>query len=240
MNPGVVALIVLGGIALVSFIAYAVYRNHKRLQELKQFCLGKGWQFVDRDSSYVNRWKGYPFEQGRNRRANAVITGSYGTGGTERAFVAFDYSFVTDDHSSSSSSTSSSTTHNFAVCALQLPAQFPRLQVTPENVLTRIGNAITGNDIELESEEFNRRFKVTCPIVKFACDVLPPRTMETMLARKSLSFRIEGNDLICWESGQNTVMKLLERLSGLTTFVDGIPAFVWKDYGPDLGVESAR
>ena len=240
MSSGFVALIVLAAVALISAIAYAIYRNQKRLQALRQFCLGKGWAFVPHDNSYANRWQGYPFEQGRNRQARAVISGSYGNGGPDRRFVAFDYSFVTDDANNRRSGVNSSTTHNFAVCALQLPTYFPALKVTPENVLTRLGNAITGNDIELESEDFNRRFKVTCPDVKFACDVLPPRTMEALLARKPLSFRVQGQDLLCWESGQTTVVKLLERLSTLTTFVDGIPAFVWKDYGPDVGVESAR
>ena len=34
------------------------------------------------------------------------------------------------------------------------------LQVTPENLLTRLGNALGLGDIELESEDFNRRFRV--------------------------------------------------------------------------------
>lgn len=241
MNAKIIALLVVGGLALIAVIAYTLYREQKRLNALRQFCASKGWQFVNRDNAYAVRWRCFPFFQGRNRQARAVITGSYGSGDHVRPFVAFDYSYVTDDNShTGSSSTSSSTTHRYAICAIELPTYLPALEVTPENVLTRIGNAITGNAIQLESEDFNRRFKVTCPDAKFASDCLPPRSMEALLAHTGLHFRFEGRDLLCWETGETTTLKLLERLATLSAFVDGIPSFVWHDYQPDTGAASAQ
>jgi hypothetical protein len=233
MSGGFIALFLLVAAVAITIAIYQWRRNQQRIEQLRQFSLGKGWQFVPSDDEYAVRWNCPPFFQGRSRHARDVITGTLGQGAAVRPFAAFDYSYVTD---SSNGKTSSSQTHRFAICALQLPTYLPVLCITPENALTRLGNVLTGDDIELESEDFNRRFKVQCPDAKFACDVLPPRTMQALLARTPLHFRIEGSDLLCWEPGVTTPAALLERLSALTTFVDGIPAFVWKDYGSAEGV----
>ncbi len=47
-----------------------------------------------------------------------------------------------------------------AVCALALPAALPYLEVGPESVFARLGNVIGVHDIEIESEDFNRKFTV--------------------------------------------------------------------------------
>src|SRR4051812_27513540 len=231
LTDGFVLLLLLVIAAVAVVFVYQWRANQKRVQQLADFCLAKGWQFIDRDDGLATRWDCPPFFQGRNRQARDVVTGTVGR--PLRPFVAFDYSYVTD---SNNGKTTTSETHRFAICALRLPTYLPSMCVTPENPLTRLGNVVTGDDIELESEDFNRRFRVQCPEPKFASDALPPRTMQTLLARKSLHFRIQGCDVVCWESGVTTPVALLERLSTLTAFVDGIPSFVWHDYGPDKGV----
>ena len=58
----------------------------------------------------------------------------------------------------------------------------PPLSVDPENFLDRFVGRLSGNDIDMESEEFNRAFTVSCPDRKFASDVLHPQLMEFLLA----------------------------------------------------------
>jgi hypothetical protein len=229
MSPGLIVLLLV--VLAAALVAYQWWRNQQRIAQLREFCLAKGWQFVPLDDEYAIRWTGPPFFQGRSRHARDVINGSVGQGAANRPFVAFDYTYVTDNNGRAGSRQ----THRFAVCAVRLPAYLPQLSVTPANALTRLGDTVTGEDIELESEDFNRRFRVRSPDPKFASDVLPPRTMQALLARSSLHFRIEGCDVLCWEPGVTTPVVLLERLSVLSAFVAGIPSFVWHDYGPDLG-----
>jgi hypothetical protein len=208
MSPGIFFLFVLFAIVVggIGFCQYS--RNQKRIQQLEQFCLGKGWRFAAIDDSYAARWSCPPFFQGRDRHARDVVSGTLGQGTTPRPFVAFDYSYVTDNNSGRSSS---STTHRYAICAMQLPAYLPALEITPENALTRLGNVVVS-------------------------DVLPPRTMQALLQRPPLHFRIVGCDVLCWEPGVTTPVALLDRLTTLTTFVGCIPEFVWHDYGPDEGI----
>ena len=143
--------------------------------------------------------------------------------------VAFDYSYET--HSYGSDGSRDTTTHRYAVTALAMPGYLPALSVTPHGTLGRIGEALGAADIDLESEAFNRRFRVTSPDRKLASDVLSPRTMELLLARSPLHWRITGTDIICWETGAQTPLQILERCSTLAAVVCGIPPFVWQDHG---------
>jgi hypothetical protein len=232
MNAGFLVLVLLVAVAVIAVVVFQRWLNQKRVQQLVQFCRSKGWRFVVRDDEYAVRWRCPPFFEGRNRQVRDVISGAVGS--AAQPFVAFDYSYVTD---SNNGRNRSSTTHRYAICALTVPAYFPALELTPETVLTRLGNVVTGEDIDLESETFNRRFHVECPDPKFASDVLPPRTMQDLLGRRPLHLRFEGSELLCWETGVTTPVELLERLAALTAFVDGIPAFVWHDYGVNAGTD---
>jgi hypothetical protein len=227
-------LYVLGAIAIGAFGIYRYWRNQRRVEELGLFCLSKGWQFSPIDDSLTVRWTGDPFFEGKERHARAVVRGTLQRPAGSWDFVAFDYTYVTETHSSNG--IKHRTTHRFAICAVTMPTWLPGLRVTPENVLTRLGNSVAGDDIELESEDFNRRFRVQCPDAKFACDVLHPRTMQMLLARPAMHFRVDGRDLLCWEDGGTTPATLIPRLATLADFVAGIPDFVWHDYGVSTGV----
>jgi hypothetical protein len=85
-------------------------------------------------------------------------------------------------------------------------------------------------DVELESEDFNRRFRVKAHNPKFAYDVLSPRTMEALLARPPLHLRLLDLDAVCWENGKLQSADLPVRLSTLQALVAGIPSFVWTDH----------
>ena len=209
------ALGVAGGIA-----AYGWYRNQKRIEALHAFCLSKGWDFAPSDDSLAFRWTDDPFDEGTDRHATSVVRGSV----SDRNFVAFDYRYVTQ--STDSKGNTSRTTHRYAVCAVAIPTFLPEVRITPQS-----GHAFLGDDVELESEDFNRRYRVTAIDRKLACDVLSPRTMEMLLKRPTLHFRIAGTDVLCWEQGGTTPADLLVRTSRLAAFIAGIPAFVWRDHG---------
>ncbi len=224
-------LVVGAAVVAVAVAAYAWWADQRRRELLMAFCRSKGWAFALEDPSLVDRWSGTPFGVGQRRRARQVVSGT----DRRRPLVAFDYSYVTS--SSDTSGRRSEQTHHFAVVVLALPTWLPRLQLTPENLLTRAASAIgLDPDIDLESEDFNRRYRVTSRQPKFASDVLTPRTMQALLAQPAGAMRVDGNALVGWESGRLEPVRLLARLTLLHTLLDGIPPFVWKDHGYDPGV----
>ena len=217
------------GTVLASF-AVAGVRGHlieqKRRALLQSFAQSSGWSYTASDLSVCLRFSGPPFNTGDNLKVRNVLQGSW----RDVPMTAFDYSYET--HSSDSKGGRSTTVHRFAVCCLGLRAPLPSLELTPESVLTRAAGLLGADDIELESEDFNRRYRVRARDPKFAYDVLNPRTMTALLARRPLHLRISGADALCWENGRLQPAELLERLSTLALLVDGIPSFVWSDHSP--------
>jgi hypothetical protein len=218
--------LVLGiGIALVIVVAAVSYRlDKKRRAVLQAFALSSGWTYVASDDSWCDRFAGAPFGEGDNRRARNILHGPYQ--GTD--MVAFDYRYET--HSTDGKGHRTTTKHHYSVCALGMRAPLPGLELSPESVFTRLGNAIGFDDVELESEDFNRRYRVHARDPKFAYDVLNPRTMQALLTRPALHMRLLDADAVCWSSGRLDPPDLLERLSTLQLVVAGIPSFVWSDH----------
>ena len=72
----------------------------------------------------------------------------------------------------------------------------PSLRVDPENFLERVVGRVTNTDIELESEDFNRAFTVSCPDRKFASDVLHPQMMEFLLQHRDVGWRFERDSML--------------------------------------------
>jgi hypothetical protein len=224
MSAGPIVVLVIG-IAVVALVAVVSYRmDKKRREALQAFGLSNGWAYSARDDSWCDRFTGAPFGEGDSRTARNILRGPYE--GTE--MVAFDYCYET--HSTDSKGRRNTTKHRFAVCALGLKAALPGLELSPESLITRLGNAIGFDDVELESEDFNRRYRVHAQDPKFAYDVLNPRTMQALLARPALHMRLQGADAVSWSSGRLDPAELLAHLSTLQLVVAGIPSFVWSDH----------
>jgi hypothetical protein len=225
----------LGLAAVVAFGAYGLVRDRRRRRELLAFCSAKGWAYVSENPAFVDRWRGTPFGEGTSRRARDVVTGV----DRGRPVACFAYSYVTE--STDAKGNRQETTHRFSIVSLALPVWLPGLEVVPDTLLRRAAESLgLGAGVELESEDFNRRFTVTAHQSKFASDVLTPRTMEALLALPDTSWRVEGSDILSWEAGAVTPVQLLSRLAVLHAVVDGIPGFVWRDNGLPPSAPTAR
>lgn len=205
-------------------------QEQKRRAALASFAAAKGWTFAIADPYGLDqRWQGLPFGRGDDRDASDVFTGTAPNG---NPLLAFDYKYV--EHSTDSKGNRTSTTYRFAVCVVRLPCQLPALHVGKENMLTRIGSAVGIADIEFESEDFNRAFRVKCDDPKFASDVLHPRAMEMLLEHgRGQEWRFEGADMLSWRRGRLDIPDLLQRVDLMCRVIQCIPSFVWKDRGFD-------
>lgn len=221
MTPVLLVLLVAlggGGLAYLSW-----YQAKKRRELLSGFARSQGWTWAARDDQWAARFDGSPFGEGDHRKARNVLQGAF----RSRPMVAFDYSYQT--HSTDGHGNQTTTTHRYAVCALTLPAWLPRFELVPEGLLGRVGTMLGMQDVELESEDFNRRYRVRCDDPKLAYDLLPARTMEMLLGRPALHLRLSGAEAVCWESGAHSPVQLLARLDTLAALLDGVPQYVWSD-----------
>lgn len=212
----------------ITVMVWAYKKNKARIASLAALAASEGWEFSAQDRfGLAERWPGTPFGEGYARRAEHVVTGTH----DGLPLVAFDYSYKED--STDSEGRSSTTTYHYAVVALAMPCWLPELHLAPEGLFSRLGNLLGFEDIELESEEFNRRYRVRCPDPKFACDVLSPRTMEFLLANDTVPFRLVGSDAVAYELGVLEPYRILRSAHVLTGVVRGIPSFVWNDHATE-------
>jgi hypothetical protein len=212
-------------VVVVAAIAYFNYwRNKKRREAFQAWAAKRGFSYTAEDNSVIGRFDGTPFGQGDHRRAKNVVIGKY----NDRPALAFDYSYQT--HSTDSEGHRTTETHDFGIIAIGLPCSVPTLQVTREGVFQKLGRAVGIHDIELENEDFNRKFKVASKDKKFAYDVLHPRMMQLLLDSNGPAWRIAQSDLMCWDQGKNSLEIVETQLGFLTSVADQVPRFVWQDH----------
>jgi hypothetical protein len=215
-------LIAFAFVALVIAIAVIGFlQAKKRREEMAAYALTRGWRYEAYQPLLVDRFQGPPFGTGDSRKATNAVYGQH----DGRDFVSFDYSYTTTSGTGKDRHT---TTHSFSVLASSLGVSLPSLRVDPENFLERFVGRLTNSDIDLELEDFNRAFTVSCPDRKFASDVLHPRMMELLLQYKDVGWRFERDSMLMVAAGQRTIPQIDATLDLMDRIIDQIPDFVWR------------
>lgn len=222
MSSDLAPFVILIVVVVAAVAGFGLLQARKRREELAAFAAQQGWTHTPRDNSWTRRFSGPPFGRGDARRATNVLQGEH----DGRPMVAFDYSYQVTTGSGDNRST---TTYHHSVIGLGVGTRLPALSVTPEGFFGRLVGRLTNRDIELESEDFNRAFTVTCPDRKFAFDVLHPRTMELLLQTPDIAWRFEADTLLAVSSGKHSPAEVLRVLGVLDAVLDGIPEFVWRE-----------
>ena len=211
-------------VLLLGFVAYVAAR--RRRGTFSALATQRGWTYAERDDRWIRKFEGPPFGQGRDRQALNVLAGRY----DGRSFVALDYRYSTTETSTDAEGHPQSRTvvHPFSVVAIDSAVPLPYLSVTPEGFVGRFVGRLTGSDIDLESEAFNRAFTVHADDRTFAADVLHPQMMEYLLQVPDRGWVLRGGWLLAIRPGQHTVQELDTRLTDLDGILDRIPDFVLK------------
>lgn len=212
-----------------SFVVIAFFVERKRKERLAAFAAAIGWTYQHRAPQLVGRWRGQPFNVGSSRQASHLLAGTF----RGRPAAAFQYQYSTGSGKNRSTTT-------LTVTMLSLPAALPDLEITNEGVGAKIAKAFGGQDIQFESEEFNRRWRVEARVRKTAHDIVHPRFMELMVAGPPDPIRFEGTDVWTWHLGPIRTEVIHERLTRLSRVVDLVPRHVWQDYGYDPHAGAGR
>ena len=219
---GFLGIIGLGVVVAIGAYFFSASATRKKREQLTAFAAGIGWTYEADARQLVGRWRGQPFGLGHSQRADHLLRGEFGG----RHAAAFEYQYTTGSGKDRS-------TTNLTVTMLALPAALPDLEITSEGVGAMIAKALGGQDIQFESEEFNRRWRVEGAVLRTAHDIVHPRFMDFMLAGPQDPLRFEGTDVWTWHRGRLEPEAIHARLVRLSHAVDLIPRHVWQDYGYD-------
>lgn len=83
----------------------------------------------------------------------------------------------------------------YSFYVLQLPKKFPEVTIYREGFISKIKQLTGANDIDFESYEFSRKFRVRSIEPKFAYDFCNARLIEYLLENTDLSLEIDRNAL---------------------------------------------
>jgi hypothetical protein len=170
----VVLAVVIGAIAAA--FAYLRYRARQaRIASVRALARRIGFTFSLDDVDRVVDMPFALFAKGDGRKVELVCAGVH-NGLPLRLFDYWYYDESSDGHGNRSRSY-----HRFTGAILQMPAACPHLCLGHEDFLTRLGSHVGFHDVELEYDDFNRRFRVKCKDQKFAFTLLDGEMMQWLL-----------------------------------------------------------
>ncbi|WP_062519461.1 hypothetical protein [Demequina silvatica] len=219
------------GAAFIAAIAWGAIRYQQAVQRWRAqtvaWVTSRGWTWTDRDDALAERLSTRPFGAGDERQAREIITGAR----DGRPFQAFRYVVV--EHTRDSKGNRHTSREDFQVVWVPLGAALPPLRFAPDDVLQRALTGLGWGDVDTESHEFNRRWRVSTRDDAYAHAVLAPHVIEELLrpAWSGATLVIEGNLAAVVRHGRPDLAHLDATLDRLEAFTSAIPPFVLADYG---------
>ena len=213
------------GVAAVVVVGYFIFRTteqSRHAKRLREFAEQHGWAYRPGGAELVAGLSGFPFGVGTSRTVMDVVQGTY----SGLAVSSFTYSFdqqVAGEYAGE---------QVFTVAQAQLPARLPRLDLVPEDMGTRVLSQFGLADIDLESAEFNRTWRVLCDDKRYAIDVVDPRMMLALMRNRQqgVAVRIDGDKVVAWSAGVAHVRDLARRMDLVASVSKAIPAHVVRKY----------
>jgi hypothetical protein len=219
-----VFVLVLAGFAVVAYLQWQA--KQKRREDIHAWAFKHGFEYSAQDVVDIPIAYDFAlFGRGEGRGCENLLRGTW----KGLPVVEADYWYYTT--SRDSNGRTSRDYEHFSVVIAQIEAFLPRVQIERENILTRLADAVGLDDIDFESEDFNRRFNVKASNREFAFKLVDARMMQWLLGvGDKACVEVFGTDVLLWCSrlGSERVPALLDSAKA---FVDHIPRLVWNEYG---------
>lgn len=233
---------VLGLVSIYSWKRYA-----DRQKDLPRIARAAALSFSEGDPFDSARVPFQLFRLGDGREVHNTMWGQAPDGTPVRAF---DYSYYVESRDDRSFNltrgleggdvTQKQRSYRHFTCALaEVPAVWPHLQITPEKGLARVANFLDGADIDFESGEFNRMFRVTSEDPNFAHTFIDAQMIDFLLTTKG-EFQIAVRGRWILIAGKQLPPRGFPGLMNLHNALRAhIPPLVWDLYpqGPRASVD---
>lgn len=176
----VVVLVLVVALGVAAAAAYFRYQaRQKRIAELTVLAAQLGLEYSPSDTEHLVDLPFSLFGRGDGHKVEDVLRG-------ERdgcPVQVFDFEYYDESSSTDSNGFThrNRTYHRYTCGLLTLPFAAPHLVLGQESFLTRLGRHVGFRDIELESNEFNNRYRVKCDDQRFAFSLIDARMMEWLL-----------------------------------------------------------
>lgn len=195
---------------LVWFVIFGLRHN----RAVDGFADTFGWQVHDAGAPMVIDGARAPFDRPRPHRAVNAYSRAYGV-------------HTVESYTLETGSKNRLMAH---VVQIRLPGRHAWMQVRDDTVPDEVAAAAGGQDLAMESEAFNRRFRVRSDDPRHATDVLSPLMMAHLLDQPwpaaVHAWSIDGGALLWWRDGITQVDVIPEVAEFLAGIADRLPAYL--------------
>ncbi len=224
MSSGFVVIVVLVVIAMIAIGVFSYLAQKRRLEGFALVASQQGLSFAEDDPFETLEEPFALFDKGDGNGVENVMWGVWH--GTD--LRAFDYWYYQESRDAQGHTSRSY--YRFDCVRLAMAADCPHTSIDPENLLTRLADALSFHDIEFESEAFNRAFTVKSADEKFANDLIDARMMTWLLANATDSWIELVSDQILLARRRLEPAELPGLMALATGFVAQVPRVVGELY----------
>lgn len=118
---------------------------------------------------------------------------------------------------------------------VRLPRPLQQVDFVPERFADAVIKLLGGVDVDVESYDFNRRWRVKASDVREAHGILQPRMIEFLnsIDDPGVAFHVSGHSVVMWDDGRDEDVDLGARADLLDEFVSRLPGHLRSPEEPD-------
>jgi len=212
-------------IVVIGVVGYAVSQRdlERHRAEMAAWAAAHGLHYLAESDQLAQMFSGEPFTGGSGGHAIDILSGPTPGG---HQFWSYIYQYTV------SNGKTSQTVKSWVVL-VQMHRILPWLNVTFDSFGAKLAQVFGDEDIEVESDDFNKTYCVHSGSPQFAFAVLNPPVIDWLLGpgQAIVPFRFVGQDMIWWCDGDPVYQRLGWQVRAMEALIEHIPSFVWDDYG---------
>lgn len=219
-------LIVAGVVIAIAVFAVQQWLAQRRRDAVATLAASLGLAYTSGDTQGLEDLPFELFHQGDDQGVENVV---WGERAGRRVWLC-DFWYY--DETTDAKGNRSRQYHRFTCGIASVPATLPRCTIRPEGFLSRLADIVGLDDIELESEEFNRAFNVTTDDRRFAFALVDQPMMAWLLdTANGCRYETSGPLLLCATKRRDPA-EWPWALEQLESFCGRIPSVVQSLYPP--------
>lgn len=213
-----------GALAVLVVSSLSAIQKRRRRMGVAAFARRHGFYFRPRDPFGLLYDYNFPlFEMGDGRGCENVVWGEWK--GLPFREIDYWYYNATDGRKGSPLRDV-----HFNAVVVDVPLYLPRVTVEREGITSRVVGGVGWRDIQFESDEFNRRFRIRAEDPEFAFKLIDARMMHWMLSTDDIfGFQFYGSAILVW-SRRLRPTELFPLIGTVKELYDHIPRLVWREY----------
>ncbi len=192
--------------------------------EVRRFANTRTWDYVMKDKELARVWSTLPLSRVANLSIGPVSRGAGRWGDAGVALAMGDYTVAGIPVR----------TFLSRMAWAHLAEESASVSFVREGFSERAAGLLGGSDVDVESAEFNRRWRVLSDDHRAAHAMLTPTMILflTDVADEGLAFHVDGGRVLLWDDGRRVDVDLTRRMELLERFVGELPSFLRVSYTP--------